>query len=111
MVSRPGILATAGSSEPSGPVVGPEIRRTSTPGFWRRPRTEATVFSCAPPTTSRVMMWVTRMGRASMRMAFEFAEPPDDIGGFVGVGVRAGQIQFVIPDHLIRVVLAPGDFA
>jgi len=34
----------------------------STPGFWRRPSTEATVFSCAPPTTSRVMMCVTRIG-------------------------------------------------
>jgi hypothetical protein len=44
-------------------------------------------------------------------MAFEFAEPLHDVGGLGGVGVRVGQIKFVISNRLVRVVLAPGDFA
>ena len=44
-------------------------------------------------------------------MAFKFAEPLDDVGGFFGVGVRVGQVKFVISDRFVRVVLAPGDFA
>jgi len=41
----------------------------------------------------------------------EFAEPQDDIGGFGGVGIRVGQINFVISDGLIGLVFAPGNFA
>ena len=44
-------------------------------------------------------------------MAFKFAEPLHDVGGFLGVGVRVGQIKFVISDRFVGVVLAPGDFA
>src|SRR5208282_4449 len=44
-------------------------------------------------------------------MAFEFAEPQDDIGGLGSVGIRVGQINFVISDGLVGLVFAPGDFA
>src|SRR5882757_9939893 len=97
------------SSEPSEPVVGPEIKSTSTPGFWRRPSTEATVFSWAPPTMSRVMTWVTRMAR-SVWLTLKFLQPLNDVRGFGGVGVRAGQIRFIILHRLVRLVFAPGDF-
>src|ERR1017187_2904853 len=44
-------------------------------------------------------------------MAFKFAEPLNDVCGLGGVGVRIGQIKFVISNRFVRVVLAPGDFA
>src|ERR1039458_5176301 len=44
-------------------------------------------------------------------MAFEFAEPLNDVGGLGGVGIRVGQIKFVIFNRLVGFVLAPGDFA
>src|SRR5258706_7432133 len=90
-------------------MVGPEIKFTSTPGFERKPLRVASVFSWAPPTTSRVMTWVTRMAR-SVWLAFEVAQPLNDVRGFGSVGVGGGQIGFVIFDCLVGFVLAPGDF-
>ena len=49
------------SSEPSLPIDGPENKLTSKPGFGCNPNTDATVFSWAPPTISRVMTCVTRI--------------------------------------------------
>ncbi|MCH7871262.1 MAG: insulinase family protein [Planctomycetes bacterium] len=43
-------------SEPSGPVSGPAIKVTLCPRC-ARSRQVSTVFSCAPPMISRVMMW------------------------------------------------------
>src|SRR5689334_835022 len=44
-------------------------------------------------------------------MAAEFAKPLNDVGGFVGIGVRIGQIMLVVGDGLVRLVFAPGDFS
>src|SRR5271167_2864011 len=107
MVSRPGMAAASASSEPSGPVVGPEMSWTSRPGFWRRPRMVARVFSCAPPMTSRVMICVTRMASfpAQLRQAVK------DGAVFGRVGRRIGQIDLEIADGLVGVLLAGGDLA
>ncbi len=61
MRRSPGLSLNSGSREPSGPVEGPEISETSSPGLLRRPKTDAMVFSWAPPTIRRVMTWVTRI--------------------------------------------------
>jgi hypothetical protein len=39
------------------------------------------------------------------------AKPLDDVGCLGGVGVRIGQIKFVILDGVIGFMLAPGNFA
>src|SRR5664280_258926 len=106
MVSRPGIFAASASSEPSGPIVGPEIKLTSTPNFWRSPCTVARVFSCAPPMMSRVMMCVTRMASFGAKLRQAFA----DGLGFDGVGGRVGEVELIILNRLVRVVFAPRDF-
>src|ERR1017187_8379444 len=106
-VSRPGIFAASDSSEPSGPIVGPEIKFTFTPGFCRRPLMVASVFSCAPPTTSRVMMWVTRMASLAAELGQAFADGFE----FGGVGRRVAEKYSVITDGFDGVVLAGGDFA
>src|SRR5665213_3366724 len=90
-----------------GPMVGPEIKLTSTPDFWRKPETVTSVFSCAPPTMSRVMTWVTRMASLA-------AEPGQALAdGFElgGIGRRAGEVNFEISDGFVGVVLARGNFA
>ena len=108
------------SSEPSGPVVGPEMRLTVTPGFSRRPRTVAMVFSCAPPTTSLVMMWVTRMASLGFIRflhglvrchTFEFCETVGDVFGLSGLGRRVGEVGFVIADRSVGVFAAISDLA
>src|SRR6187431_2152029 len=108
MVSTPGWLANSASSEPSGPVVGPEIKFTCKSGSARNPRTEAMVFSWAPPTTSRVMTCVTRMAS----LGFLALEAAKTFGhGRVFGGVRGGGVEviFRIPDGGIGVAPAQRD--
>src|SRR5882724_1660853 len=81
---------------------------SSRPGFWRSPPMVARVFSCAPPTTSRVMTWVTRMASfAAAQLGHAF---PDGVE-FRRIGWRVGEVDLVIPECLRILLLAPGDFA
>src|ERR1051326_4324878 len=110
IVNRSGMVATSDSIEPSGPVVGPEINLTSMSGFWRRPSTELTVFSCAPPTMSRVMTCVTRIAESAARGALELGE---SFGDLLRLGrVRRGvlQIGFAMFDGGGHVLFSEGDF-
>src|ERR1041384_2952374 len=47
---------------PSGPLSTPLASVTSYSGNLSKPSTESSVFSCAPPTIMRVMIWSTRIG-------------------------------------------------
>src|SRR6185295_5404727 len=109
-VRRFGTTVTSDSMEPSGPVVGPESRRTSRPGFWRKPRTEATVFSCAPPTINRVITCATRI-TGSMAGFLQLVEPVGHHFVFLRAGRRVFQVGLVIL-YGGRVILLPvGDFS
>ncbi len=46
-----------------------------------------------------------------MRCAFKLAKPLQEVGCFGRVGVRIGQIEFVIFDGVVGFVFAPGNFA
>src|SRR6266496_5558321 len=99
MVNRFGMVATSDSIEPSGPVLGPEINFTSMSGRWRSPSTEFTVFSCAPPTMSRVMTCVTRIAESLTARGLELLESfGDSLRLFLGVGRGVLQIRFVMFD-------------
>src|SRR2546422_1012679 len=112
-VNQSGYGARQFSSEPSGPVVGPEIRATSNPGLARRPSTEAIVFSWAPPTINRVMTCVTRMTRGSR---FRLATGAESLqAGLHKLRFRrarngVGQIGLVTLDGGVGVFAAEGDF-
>src|SRR5580765_5107733 len=111
MVNRFGMDATSDSIEPSGPVVGPEINFTSMFGRWRSPSTEFTVFSCAPPTISRVMTCVTRIAESAARGALELPESFCDLLRLPADGGRGVlQIGFVMVDRGGNVLAAKGDF-
>src|SRR6185503_3704153 len=111
MVNRFGMEAISDSIEPSGPAVGPDINRTSMSGRWRSPSTEFTVFSCAPPTMSRVMTCVTRIAESVARGALELLESFGDLLGLTsGVGRGVFQIGLVILDRGGNVLAAEGDF-
>src|SRR5574342_481206 len=107
----PGASRRAGSSEPSGPRVGPEMRSTSRPGFRRSPRTEATVFSWAPPITRRVMTCVIRIRGEESGRRFETFNALAEVAGLVGAGSGVSQGKFEITDGGVGVALAHGDFA
>lgn len=63
--SMPGLSTKVSCKEPSGPEVGPAMSETSIPGLEASPKTEAIVFSWAPPTISLVMTCATRIANAS----------------------------------------------
>src|SRR6266516_5552426 len=112
MVNRFGMVATSDSIEPSGPVVGPEINFTSMSGRWRSPSTESTVFSCAPPTMSRVMTCVTRIAESIADGGLEVLESFGDLLRlFSAVGRGVLQISFVMFDGGGNVLPAEGDFS
>jgi len=105
IVSSPGTPESKGSSEPSAPEVGPEMRSTWNPGFAARPKTEAMVFSWAPPTISRVMTCVTRILACSRGHASKFFQPLKDDSRLVGIRFDKGEIGFVIANSGIGVSL------
>ena len=57
--STPQVRASE-TRDPSGPRVGPSIRSDAKRPRRRCSTTDASVFSCAPPTMRRVMTWATR---------------------------------------------------
>src|SRR2546422_6572169 len=99
MVRTPGLPANESSSEPSGPRVGPEMSPTSTSGLSPRPRTEATVFSCAPPRMSRVMMCVTRMRPGSIAARLQVADPLLDELAILNTPRRGLEVLLVVADR------------
>src|SRR6266496_3372712 len=98
MVRTPGLPANESSSEPSGPRVGPEMSPTSRSGLSPRPRTEATVFSCAPPRMSRVMMCVTRMRPGSIAAGLQVADPLLDDSAFRDATWGGLEVLLVVAD-------------
>src|SRR5207245_10552184 len=102
--------ATNVSREPSGPVVGPEIRSITRAPLPRKPRTEAIVFSCAPPTINRVMTCVTRIAAGSAWRRFELREPLPDGLGFLEIGRGVAQVKLVISNNAVGVISAVGNF-
>src|SRR5579859_2391212 len=106
--SPPGHVSNTPSSEPSGPRDGPEIRVTSRPGFCLRPRTEATVFSWAPPTINRVMTWITRIA-GSEGTRSQVPQPGDNGISIDGIGRRIGQGQLIILDRRIGIFAVISD--
>ena len=66
MISSGPPPALARSSKlPSGPSGGPVTSSTSSPNWRIKSSQQSTVFSCAPPMMSRVMMWTIRMGEGT----------------------------------------------
>src|SRR5206468_1927917 len=96
----------------------------------RRPKTEAMVFSWAPPTINRVMTCVTRMARASgfggsrgcgfvrrggLRrrgrfLAFEFLDALDHELTLDRTGDGVGQIRFGVSERGVGLLAAISDF-
>src|SRR5258705_13543521 len=107
MVRMPGLLANEFSSEPSGPRVGPEMRRTSNPGLAPSPRTEAMVFSCAPPRMSRVMMCVTRMRPGLIAAGLQVADSLLNDSPFGDARWSRIEILLVVADGFVFGSLEP----
>ena len=99
----------AGSRDPSAPVVGPETSETSMSPACFRPWTVVSVFSCAPPTTRRVMTCVTRI-RSGCGLV-EVLQPLADLGGLDGVGGCVAEVEAEVVDGLVAVVAPEGDLA
>src|SRR5437868_5790708 len=99
------------SREPSGPSVNPEIKSTCRSGFSRNPRTEPTVFSCAPPIINRVMTWVTRIQARSRRAVFEFCQAGiHQFDIFGEIRRRVCLVEFVISNRRVGVFFSISNF-
>src|SRR5437867_898144 len=72
---------------------------TSRPGLPPSPRTEAMVFSCAPPRMSRVMMCVTRMRPGSILAGPQLEDPLLDESTIRDIRRRSFEVLLVVADR------------